>query len=255
MERRKYLFTVTFAVVMSVMAVVFLPSFAGAVMFPIVVNNCEGTGTTVTETRTVMFPIVVNKGDGTCTGAASVRRTGQETCYDGSGGTGTVLCADTGQDGELQKGTAWPTPRFTADNTKGTVTDNLTGLVWTANANCAEVSWLNALTFAKTAGNGVCGITDGSTEGTWRLPNIEELLSLVDREYFSPALSNMEGTARHGSGTGTDVFTAVQASDYWSSTTDASTPNAAWRVVMNTGTSDSLSKSSWRYVWLVRDPN
>ncbi|MGA9347827.1 MAG: hypothetical protein WBW48_03355 [Anaerolineae bacterium] len=35
----------------------------------------------------------------------------------------------TGEDGELLKGVTWPSPRFT-DNGNGTVTDNLTGLIW-----------------------------------------------------------------------------------------------------------------------------
>ena len=43
--------------------------------------------------------------------------------------------APTGSDGDLQKGVAWPNPRFT-DNANGTVTDNLTGLIWLKNANC-----------------------------------------------------------------------------------------------------------------------
>ena len=41
----------------------------------------------------------------------------------------------TGDDGDLQRGVAWPDPRFT-DNGDGTVTDNLTGLIWLKNANC-----------------------------------------------------------------------------------------------------------------------
>ena len=39
-----------------------------------------------------------------------------------------------GDDGALQKGVPWPTPRFT-DNGNGTVTDNLTHLIWLKNAN------------------------------------------------------------------------------------------------------------------------
>ncbi len=35
----------------------------------------------------------------------------------------------TGDDGDLEKGVAWPTPRF-MDNGNGTITDNLTGLMW-----------------------------------------------------------------------------------------------------------------------------
>ena len=49
--------------------------------------------------------------------------------------TGQTVSYATGDDGDLQKGVAWPDPRFT-DNSDGTVTDNLTGLIWLKNANC-----------------------------------------------------------------------------------------------------------------------
>src|SRR5215831_10404550 len=58
---------------------------------------------------------------------APVPRTGQTTSY------------AAGDDGALQKGVAWPTPRFT-DNNNGTITDNLTGLIWLKNANCPEIN-------------------------------------------------------------------------------------------------------------------
>jgi len=54
---------------------------------------------------------------------APVPKTGQTTSY------------ATGDDGDLEKGVAWPDPRF-MDNGNGTVTDNLTGLIWLKNANC-----------------------------------------------------------------------------------------------------------------------
>ena len=49
--------------------------------------------------------------------------------------TGQTTSYAAGDDGALQKGVAWPNPRFT-DNGNGTVTDNLTGLIWLKNANC-----------------------------------------------------------------------------------------------------------------------
>ena len=49
--------------------------------------------------------------------------------------TGQTTSYATGDDGELEKGVAWPNPRFT-DNNNGTVTDNLTGLIWLKHANC-----------------------------------------------------------------------------------------------------------------------
>jgi hypothetical protein len=63
---------------------------------------------------------------------APVLQTGQDTCY-GAGG-GVIDCAGTGQDGELQTGLAWPAARF-VDNGDQTVTDSLTGLIWTKDAN------------------------------------------------------------------------------------------------------------------------
>jgi len=68
--------------------------------------------------------------------------TGQTGCWDSSGGS--ITCADTGQDGDIQAGVALPDPRFT-DNGDGTVTDNLTGLIWLINANCfGEQTWTQA---------------------------------------------------------------------------------------------------------------
>ena len=51
-------------------------------------------------------------------------KTGQTHCYDTA--DNPIACAGTGQDGEIQTGVAWPTPRF-AVNGNTTITDNLTG--------------------------------------------------------------------------------------------------------------------------------
>ena len=48
--------------------------------------------------------------------------------------TGQTASSVPKDDGALKKGVAWPTPRFT-DNGNGTVTDNLTKLIWMKNAN------------------------------------------------------------------------------------------------------------------------
>lgn len=60
-------------------------------------------------------------------GTVDLPQTGQKTCYDTSGNV--IPCTGTGQDGEIQAGVPWPSPRFT-DNGNGTVTDKLTGLMW-----------------------------------------------------------------------------------------------------------------------------
>ncbi len=82
--------------------------------------------------------------------ASRVPKTGQTECWDEWGKP--ISCTGTGQDGEFQFGIlpsvppsmgrygaytvhGWTGTRFT-DNVDGTVTDNLTGLVWLKNANC-----------------------------------------------------------------------------------------------------------------------
>ena len=51
--------------------------------------------------------------------------------------TGQTSSTPPVDDGGLQKGVAWPTPRFT-NNNNGTVTDNLTGLIWMQNASAFD---------------------------------------------------------------------------------------------------------------------
>jgi len=194
-------------------------------------------------------------------GEALVGKTGQTTCYDTGGSV--IACANTGQDGNIQAGVSSPNPRF-ADNSDGTVTDNLTGLMWLKNANCiqtdypgfdadgtsgdGQVTWQHALDFtaginAGTYPNCGAGYTD------WRLPNVKELLSLIHWGFNDPSLPNTAGTGQWTSG---DPFTNVQPFVYWSSTTRSSTTEKAWFVHMSYGDVDSSSKSDAFYVWPVR---
>ena len=82
-------------------------------------------------------------------------------------------------DGYYQRGVdvPLPKPRF-SDNGNGTVTDNITGLIWLKNANCfGSRTWNHALADANGLNSGDCGLTDGSSAGDWRLPNYNELFS------------------------------------------------------------------------------
>jgi hypothetical protein len=162
-------------------------------------------------------------------GAVQLPKTGQTTSYGSR------------DDGNLQKGVAWPSPRFT-DNNNGTITDNLTGLVWLKNANCFGTrTWAQALNDANTLANNHCGLSDGSTAGQWRLPNVNELESLInDAQPKSASWLNTQG------------FSNVQSDWYWSSTTNADDTDYAYFVGMSNGYMDYDDKDSTYYVWPVR---
>ena len=169
--------------------------------------------------------------------AAPIPKTGQTQSY------------ASGDDGYLQMGVQWPDPRF-SDNSDGTVTDNLTGLIWLKNADCfGGKSWNDALDVSNNLADGQCGLSDGSSSGAWRLSNVRELLSLIDYDNSSPALASGH------------PFTNVRStggepsSSYWSSTTVANRTDAACLVVMDPGSAlmdDAPKGQSFRGVWPVR---
>jgi len=186
----------------------------------------------------VCFAIMlVNSGnvlsDDNC-GLAPVARTGQTTSF------------ATGDDGDLQMGIPWPDPRFT-DNDDGTVTDNLTGLMWTKNANptTQEISWQDALDYVAAMNAGTYfGYTD------WRMPNVRELQSLVNYDCVEvweiPVVPNTKGDGCWSEG---DPFENVQGWRYWTSTSAAS-GYGIWDVFMGNGDQDLTGGQA--HVWTVR---
>ncbi|NOR68277.1 MAG: DUF1566 domain-containing protein [Methylomarinum sp.] len=192
-------------------------------------------GSEITGTATlVLFPAVVPK-------------TGVTSCFDAAGFP--IPCAGTGQDGDLQRGVAQASPRFTSST--GTVTDNSTGLIWLENANCANASrdWATALTdVASLNSTGLmnsnnCGDTSnaGSHQTDWRLPNIKELLSLIDYQNDAPALP-----------TGHPFSQVQPTAPYWSSTSSSFFTFEAFTVSLNIGQSFTSDKINSTFVWPVR---
>jgi hypothetical protein len=147
-----------------------------------------------------------------------------------------------GDDGFYRKGVASPVPRFT-DNGNGTVTDNLTGLMWAQNANqFGQLNWIAAISMCESYA--VAGYSD------WRLPNAKELQSLIAYQYYNPAVCNTGGTGQWTPG---NPFVAVQSSAYyWTSTTFVSTPTWAWVVDLNSGGLSLYTKTNVLWVWPVR---
>jgi hypothetical protein len=168
--------------------------------------------------------------------------------------TGQTASDATGDDGDLEKGVAWPSPRFT-DNGNGTVTDNLTGLIWLKDANCFGArTWSDALNDCNSLANGSCGLSDGSVAGDWRLPNVRELQSLIHYGFHDPAVPNTAGTGKWTSG---DPFTNVQSWLYWSSSKCTGlSGDYVWHVDTHIGCTYELIKTNPNtYVWPVRGGN
>ncbi len=219
-----------------------------------------------------------------------VGKTGDAKCSefkDPSGNWQEESCANTslpdslikGQDAELKVG-AEVTPRFTI-NGDGTVTDNLTGLIWLRDAFCAEQvlgnTWEEALGFivelnttgAMNLNPTGCGdfSNGGGFQTDWRLPNVKELQSLLYYEHDMgitdyPFLSDANGGGDHSDG---DPFQNVRIDEaYWSSTNYGFQFDADLNVnliddvlAVNFGdaVTDGKSKNGMQHVWAVRTGN
>ena len=179
-------------------------------------------------------------------GSVNVPQTGQTGCWAGNG-SAMGSCAGSGEDGDTLAGVPGPVTRFTvntsAPDNSGTVTDNFTGLMWTASgyAQGTATTWKLALAYVANMNNGT-NPNFGHTD--WRLPNIQELRSLINHQWANPATSL---------NTPTGVFTSVQADYYWSSTTWANNTPKAWLLYMATGEDSVDTKTNAHYVWPVRD--
>jgi len=108
------------------------------------------------------------------------------------------------------------------NNGDGTTTDNVTGLMWVRSGTADTYTWANALSscaVTMNSGSGFAGYKD------WRLPNLRELLSIVD--YGAAAAPFINKTA----------FPNTQSNYYWSSTPSEVFPASAlaWDVTFTDG--------------------
>ena len=162
--------------------------------------------------------------------------------------TGQATSSAAGDDGAVKAGMVAPSPRFSANGDQ-TLTDRLTGLVWSSNADtpappglCGgpgiDRTWQQALDHvACLNANAYLGRTD------WRLPNLNELETLSDAG-AADAVAALAGAG----------FTGVR-NEYWSSTTEKGAPSFAWGVDMRDGEVFSAEKGDALLplsVWPVR---
>ncbi len=153
--------------------------------------------------------------------------------------TGQTTQYNTNDDGQLKKGTDFPSTRF-CNNDDGTVTDNMTGLMWVQSPPTGTYTWVNGFTYINglnnaNAGAGTYGYND------WRFPNVEELKNLVNYgQSDSSTWLNAQG------------FSNVQTNYYWSSTTFANSNTRASVVGMSNSYVSDINKTTPYCVWPVR---
>jgi hypothetical protein len=163
--------------------------------------------------------------------------------------SGQAVSYQGGDDASVHAGVAWPANRF-IDNSDGTVTDKLTGLVWLKNAGClASTDWTTAESEAQQLASGACGLSDDSKAGQWRVPNVWELESVIDESASAPAL------------TAGSPFVNVAGAGYWTSTSIFSDPTSApyaWAIDLMSGqyiddeVNNTTLKTSTLAVWAVK---
>lgn len=147
--------------------------------------------------------------------------------------TGQTISYQAGDDGDLEMGSVLPNPRFTVQTDTNMVMDNQTLLIWARNANLGStMMWSNAIAYCEALNYG--GETD------WRLPNRNELLSLIDIGRSGPALP-----LGH-------PFEDVQANAYWTSSTYLPLTNNAWYVTLSAGHAPQTGKTTLYCIWPVR---
>lgn len=145
---------------------------------------------------------------------------------------------DLGDDGALQAGYPADGRRF-RDNGNGTVSDRATGLIWQKadSAFCPVGEWRGRLTWEE-AFSYIKEMNKRRVSGysTWRLPNYQELVSLVDFGQFYPALDPL-------------LRSTVQPSLHWSSNTRHAFDNSYhWAINLIQGHGTFFRQTETAYV-------
>ncbi|MBI5102577.1 MAG: DUF1566 domain-containing protein [Nitrospirae bacterium] len=121
-------------------------------------------------------------------------------------------------------------PSFT-DNGNGTITDNVTGLLWQKQDDGTTRAW-------DAAGPYCSGLNLGDKTG-WRLPTDMELMSIVDYSQVSPPIN-------------ATYFPDTKLSGYWISNTSPVAPYYPWYVSFSPGSPGGIGQGDNSYPWYTR---
>lgn len=141
----------------------------------------------------------------------------------------------------------WPVKRFT-DHGDGTVTDNITGLMWLNDGACfLPETWENAGKVVGALNSKPDRLSCATYKGRyadWQLPDLAAMRELLQRAAGEPAAwLKSQGAA--------DII----ARDYWMRDTNPVNLYFAWAVNLQDGTPRNYPKSFELHVWPVRLPD
>jgi hypothetical protein len=174
---------------------------------------------------------------------AQVVRCASSVGSEQDGGANVVCFTESCQDGNWAE---WPMPNGAVDvangapnlesytvNGDGTVTDDLTGLMWQQMLAPSPYTWADAQTF--------CSNLTLSTYHDWRLPTFIEAVSLIDYSQSPPAVS-------------LTAFPGTPWVDVWSSTPFAAALSDAREVYFSSGDTGHDPVLGTNYVLCARGP-
>jgi hypothetical protein len=177
---------------------------------------------------TLALAVAFSAGLLACSSGAGNNGTGNTSCGTCSAGLvceryPPATCADPNWN-------EWPLPNSEVDvaagapnlesytyNGDGTVTDNVTGLMWQQAVPAGTYTWAQAVAYCPTLT--LAGHSD------WRLPSIIELVSIVDFGQQSPSINPT-------------YFPSTPSDYFWSASPLAGSSSNAWYVLFSYGYTD-----------------
>jgi len=160
--------------------------------------------------------------------AYPVPDTGQTTCYNHNA---SITCPQQGEAFYGQDAQFGPNRQFYTDLGNGIVRDNVTGLEWQQATAPSTYTWQQAIDY--------CNNLSLGSYDDWRLPTIKELATLIDSSQYSPSINSR-------------YFPGTVASEYWSSTSVATTTDIEWVMIFSSGQVVTRDKTKTFYVRAVR---
>lgn len=165
-------------------------------------------------------------------GPGAFPATGQITPYAADKNDGIPGAVAVPDDGTIRAGA----PLSFTDNGNGTITDDNTGLVWEKKSDDGDflhdkdnIYWWSGNSAEETVWDWLEDVNSESFGGhkDWRIPNVRELLSIVDFQHERAVHAAFNTNCVPGA---TVLTGSCSFLDYWASTSEAGSSAGAWNV-------------------------